>query len=93
MSNNVNILSIVTLLAIVIIFLGQVLALSTDYWSETEVVNSTTTVGVVTCNFHHLKNSLYYFGEIARQKSSYADFNTNNYMLKSFNVHLNFNVI
>ena len=73
-----NISSILTLLAIVIVFLGQIIALSTDYWSEIVVVNSTTTVSVVTSKFHHLKNTSYYFGEIVRQKSSYA--NTNNYI-------------
>ena len=44
MGNNVNIFSILTLVAILIVFIAQILALSTDYWSETEVLNSTTTV-------------------------------------------------
>ena len=44
MSNNVNIFSILTLVAILIVFIAQILALSTDYWSETEVLNSTITV-------------------------------------------------
>ena len=47
MSNNVNIFSILTLVAILIVFIAQILALSTDYWSETEVLNSTITVSFV----------------------------------------------
>ena len=47
MSNNVNIFSILTLVAIFIIFIAQILALSMDYWSETEVLNSTTMVSFV----------------------------------------------
>ena len=44
MSNNVNIFSILTLVAILIVFIAQIIALSTDYWSETKVLNSTITV-------------------------------------------------
>ena len=47
MSNNVNIFSILTLVVIFIVFIAQILALSTDYWSETEVLNSTKTVNVI----------------------------------------------
>ena len=47
MSNNVNIFSILTLVAIFIVFIAQILALSTDYWSETEVLDSTKTVNVI----------------------------------------------
>ena len=44
MSNTVNIFSILTLVAILIVFIAQIIALSTDYWSETKVLNSTITV-------------------------------------------------
>ena len=47
MSNNVNIFSILTLVAILIVFTAQILALSTNYWSETKVLNSTITVSIV----------------------------------------------
>ena len=57
MRKNVNVFSILTLVAIFIILVAQIVALSTDYWSETEVRNSTTTVNVFTLNFEQSQNS------------------------------------
>ena len=64
MRKNVNVFSILTLVAIFIILVAQIVVLSTDYWSETEVRNSTTTVSVFTLNFEQSQNSyanIYHF--------------------------------
>ena len=54
MRNNMNFFSILTLAAIFFVFIAQIIALSTDYWSKTEVLNSTITVSFLSKSFLQL---------------------------------------